>query len=182
MVLRPDGRLLLSGSLDGKLSFYSCEDARCSSGSLTVTEIGADPPSVPDISRMAIDILGLPVAVFARPGSAGLGHVRCGDADCRVVSATSQVPISTPGGMGDNAGGASAVVGGDGLPLIAFVANSNLYVARCDDISCANPPRTEMMAACVMYRATAAVDNAGVPLVAYQLSRGIARTPFEFCR
>jgi hypothetical protein len=155
--------------MDGRLGFYSCNDAACTGGSATDTGLGAYGPEL-NIDRIAIDGDGFPITVFEQRGSGGfsLHLVRCGDRDCSDASSIRESTLLTHPNPGESFG-ASVVLGEDGLPVITFVADSHLYVARCDDPFCANPPEMEMMAACVMHRATVAVDDSGVPFVAYQL-------------
>lgn len=195
--LRDDGRPIIAGVEEGnlvgeednKLSFYLCDDAACTSGSTSMTPVIAQSLSVwpLTVNPISLDPDGYPVTVLERypippPRNPSpedmdmtLHYVRCGDPACADTAAITEVQIHGAPRWADSYG-ASVVIDGDGLPVITYITGitrSDLFVARCDNISCTGGVEIQNLASCVWLRATLAVGGSGTPLVAYQLN------PFE---
>ncbi|MDP6667048.1 MAG: hypothetical protein QF357_06570, partial [Dehalococcoidia bacterium] len=74
-------------------------------------------------------------------------------------------------GPGDAGLWNSVTIGDDGLPVIAYEANNSLYLAHCDDVSCATatPSLVEATGAGDLH-ASVIIGSDGLPLISYRSS------------
>jgi hypothetical protein len=119
-------------SLNGRLKVATCGNPGCTSGNtLRVVDANVNAALAPSI---AIGGDGLPMISYYSSAQK-LRYAKCGDAFCTAASAT----FAT---LGDGVGQATAVsLGANGLPVIAFTFQQELFLVQCGDAVCSQATR-----------------------------------------
>ncbi len=128
MVVPEDGLPLIAYYADGSLVVVKCADADCSQRSSTV--VG------PAIAEFIASVA--PSIAFGPTGDPVIAYwdlqrhvilASCADAACTESTLTD---------FGD-VGSHSLLIGPNGLPILVYHANSELWVAKCTDLACLEP-------------------------------------------
>jgi hypothetical protein len=116
-------------STAGALKVAKCVDAACR-GTPTVTVVD-DEGNIGRYSSIAIGADGLPIISYIDQPQAILRVAKCQDAACTSTTRTTIADLA-----GSSLFYSAIAVPSDGLPVIAFQANSALRVAKCSNASC----------------------------------------------
>jgi hypothetical protein len=151
---------------NGSLKVAKCANAACSGGTSTLSTVD----SIGDVgwyASIAIGADGLPVIAYYDFTNGNLKVAKCVDAACTTGTST----LSTVDSIGDVGYYTSIAIGADGLPVIAYLDNSNgdLKVAKCANAACTGTSTLSTVdsAGNVGYYISIAIGADGLPVIAY---------------
>ncbi|MBI2590935.1 MAG: tail fiber domain-containing protein [Candidatus Blackburnbacteria bacterium] len=115
-----------------RVKVAKCGDAGCSAGN-TLTSLGASPSVSGQTLSLAIGKDGIPVISYYDGDTYDLRVARCANIVCSSFATNAR-----PESSGDIGTGSSVAIGTDGMPIIAYTAQtaSALKVMKCANIGC----------------------------------------------
>jgi hypothetical protein len=125
------------------LEVAHCVDAACSAVTTVTVDSAGD---VGGRASLALRPGGLPLITYEDATNGDLKLALCADALCSAATTVVVDPDLQPGGTGRT----EVAIGGDGLPLVAYVngaiglANGRLRVAHCEDLACGTTTISEL--------------------------------------
>jgi predicted regulator of Ras-like GTPase activity (Roadblock/LC7/MglB family) len=153
-----------NSNLDLKVA--KCVNAACSGGTSTLSTVDST-GDVGEYPSIAIGADGLPVIAYRDLTNFDLKVAKCVNAACTAGTST----ISTVDSAGFMGLFASIAIGADGLPVIAYLDNSNgdLKAAKCANAACTGTSTLSTVdsAGNVGYYISIAIGADGLPVIAY---------------
>ena len=146
------------------LAVIHCGDTTCSSGNVTSTIDSTD--SVGSWSSMAIATDGYPIIAYYNLTYTDLKVAKCTNSTCSAGTST----LTTVSSANDIGKWATLVIGGDGLPWIAYFdeTSDQIFAIKCNNTSCPSVGKLLVSSATANYRKVGlAIGSDGLPGIAY---------------
>jgi len=167
LVIGADGLPIMSyfKNTGGDLKVAHCEDAACSSASVSTI---ADWNWVGNSNGIAIGSDGLPIVSYRDSDAKALKVAHCDDVACLSVTSSTLDSNGSFYGVGDDN---SIAIGNDGLAIISYYDRDNEYikVAHCDDVACSTATIESLSGLLGIDRASTriVIGSDGLPVVSY---------------
>ena len=163
IVVPPDARPIVAAQYNG-LELLRCVNPTCASGSVS-TDVDTASGSG-NHARIAIGRDGFPILAYYQAGAEDLKLAKCHEEDCSTPPTINTV--DTTGHVGESP---SIVIGGDGLPLIAYYDydNHRLKVTKCANLDCSALSSTHVVDEFTAWSGlSVALGRDGLPIIAFR--------------
>ncbi len=159
LALDASGHPVISHSGGGRLKLAHCNDANCTSATLTTVDSSGP---VGDFNSLALDASGYPVISYWDFSNNDLKLAHCNDGNCTSVTRTT---VDSAGNVGVYT---SLVLDASGHPVISYYGNGLLKLAYCNDANCTSATLTAVDSASNVGSYTSlALDASGYPVISY---------------
>jgi hypothetical protein len=129
----------------GELRFVRCANVACTVHAPSVLLDGAGAPDMGNYSSVTVAADGNPFVAYQSVTDQSLKIVHCTNLACTTKDPPRTIDNTGDAGTGVTGEYASATIGADGFPRIAYYSRSGqittaLRIVNCDNVGCADPP------------------------------------------